>query len=161
MMTMYCCAYRGKRDRRFRYILAALLFFTAVQPEYCSAAVGIPWKEYKEGLAQAEREGKPALIIFYSETCSACRRYKIVLRDKRVVQASAAFVMIRVNTRQEPQLSAQYQFDGWYVPRTFAVFPDGRIMHQLYPSKRYRYFIELKPENLLRLMEKAQAEMQH
>lgn len=121
----------------------------------------IAWKGYKEGLAQAKREGKPALVIFYSETCSACKRYKGVLQDKDVVEASAPFVMIRVNTRQQPKLSAQYQFDGRYVPRTFAVFPDGRIMHHLYPAKRYKYFIGLEPEHLLSLMEKAQAEMEH
>jgi len=32
-------------------------------------------------------------------------------------------------------------------------------MHHLYPTKRYRYFIGLEPENLLSLMDKAQAEM--
>ncbi|RWX43244.1 Thioredoxin-like, partial [Candidatus Electrothrix marina] len=62
----------------------------------------IAWKGYEEGLAQARREGKPALIIFYSESCSACKRYKGILQDKRVVDASASFVMIRVNTRRQP-----------------------------------------------------------
>lgn len=132
----------------------------------CSAMVGISfgqdeisWKGYKEGLAQAKREGKPALVVFYSESCSACKKYKGVLQHSSIVDASASFVMIRVNTRHEPQLSAKYQFDGKYVPRTFAVFPDGKIMHHLYPSKKYKYFIELEPENLLSLMQKAQAEM--
>ena len=119
----------------------------------------IAWKGYKEGLAQAKREGKPAIIIFSSESCSACKRYKGVLQDRSVIDASASFVMIRVNTGQYPELSRQYQFDGRYVPRTFAVFPDGRIMKHLYPSKRYQYFIGLKPENLLSLMQKAQAAM--
>lgn len=115
----------------------------------------ITWKGYKEGLDQAKREGKPALIIFYSESCSACKKYKNVLQEERVIDASKSFVMIRVNTRQYPQLSARYQFDGKYVPRTFALFPDGRVMHHLYPSKRYKYFIGLEPDNLLRLMKKA------
>ncbi|MCW5204931.1 hypothetical protein VU02_03285, partial [Desulfobulbus sp. N2] len=53
--------------------------------------------------------------------------------------------------------STKYLFDGRYVPRTFAVFPDGKIMHHLYPSKRYKYFVELEPDNLLSLMQKAQA----
>ena len=115
----------------------------------------ITWKGYKEGLDQAKREGKPALIIFYSESCSACKKYKNVLQEERVVDASKSFVMIRVNTLQYPRLSARYQFDGKYVPRTFALFPDGRVMHHLYPSKRYKYFIGLEPDNLLRLMKKA------
>ena len=163
MRKMSCCEQEGKGASSFRYILLVFLLisFLSAQDHSCSAATGILWKGYREGLAQAGREGKPAIIIFYSESCSTCKQYKSVLQDKRIVQASAAFVMIRVDTRQEPQLSAKYQFDGWYVPRTFAVFPDGRIMQQLYPRKKYRYFIGLEPENLLRLMQNALAEITH
>ncbi|MCI5142072.1 MAG: hypothetical protein D3909_10195 [Candidatus Electrothrix sp. ATG1] len=120
----------------------------------------IAWKGYEEGLDQARREGKPAIIIFYSESCSACKRYKSILQEERVVDASAPFVMIRVNTGEQPQLSRKYQFDGRYVPRTFAVFPNGEIMHELYPSKRYKYFIGLDQDNLLSLMQKAQAKIE-
>lgn len=163
MKKISCCEQQGKEAGNFRYILAVFLLisFLSAQGHSCSAATGILWKGYREGLAQAGRESKPAIIIFYSETCSTCKQYKGVLQDKRLIQASAAFVMIRVNTRQHPQLSAKYQFDGWYVPRTFAVFPDGRTMQQLYPRKKYRYFIGLEPENLLNLMQKALAEMKH
>ncbi len=165
---------RGKGGGSRRYITISFLFVFFVSAllillmpgRDCSAMIGIhferdqiAWKGYKEGLAQAKREGKPAIIIFYSESCSACKRYKGILQDKRVVDASASFVMIRVNTRRQPKLSEKYLFDGRYVPRTFAVFPDGKIMHHLYPSKRYKYFIELEPDNLLSLMQKAQAEI--
>ena len=121
----------------------------------------ITWKGYQDGLAQAKKEGKPALIIFYSESCPTCRQYKDVLQEESIVEASKSFVMIRVNTRQQPKLSQAYLFDGKYIPRTFAVSPDGKIMHQLYPSKRYKYFIGVEPENLLSLMQKAQAEIKH
>ena len=162
----------GQREARkkgagsHRYIIIALLLaFSALNLGSDCWAIGnffgeeISWKGYKEGLDQAKREGRPALIIFYSETCSACKRYKSVLQDKRIVEASGQFVMIRVNTRQQPKLNQQYLFDGSYVPRTFAVFPDGRIMHQLYPPKRYKYFIGLEPDNLLSLMKKVRAEI--
>lgn len=164
----------GQREQRergtsiLRYIIVSflLVFFVLTLGRDCSAMIGIhlgrdgiAWKGYKEGLAQAKREGKSALIIFYSESCSACKRYKGVLQEKSVIDASSSFVMIRVNTRKQPQLSAKYQFDGRYVPRTFAVSPDGKIMHHLYPAKRYKYFIELEPDNLLSLMQKAQAEI--
>ncbi|CAK8721811.1 Thioredoxin-like [Candidatus Electrothrix laxa] len=167
---------RGKMGGNYRYSIISflLVFFVPVllvllmSGRDCSAMVGISfgqeeisWKGYKEGLAQAKREGKPALIVFYSESCSACKKYKGVLQHSSIVDASASFVMIRVNTRHKPQLSAKYQFDGKYVPRTFAVSPDGKIMHHLYPSKRYKYFIGLEPENLLSLMQKAQAEIKH
>jgi hypothetical protein len=159
---------RGKGADNLQYILISflLVFFVLTLGRDCSAMIGIhlgrdeiAWKGYQEGLAQAKREGKPALIIFYSESCSACKRYKGVLQEKSIIEASAAFVMIRVNTRQQPKLSEAYQLDGRYIPRTFAVFPDGRIMHHLYPSKRYKYFIGLESENLLSLMQRAQEEI--
>jgi len=165
---------RGKGGGSRRYITVSFLFVFFVPAllvllmpgRDCSAMTGIQWsrdeiawKGYKEGLAQAKREGKPAIIIFYSESCSACKKYKGILQEQSVIDASASFVMIRVNTRQQPKLSEKYLFDGRYVPRTFAVFPDGKIMHHLYPPKRYKYFIELEPDNLLSLMQKAQAEI--
>ena len=178
LKTFYCIEQReqskqrrGKGGDSRRYIIASflLVFFVLISLTLgrdCSAMIGfqwsgdgIAWKGYSEGLAQAKREGKPAMIIFYSESCSACKRYKGVLQEQSVIDASSSFVMIRVNTRQQPKLSEQYLFDGRYVPRTFAVSPDGKIMHHLYSAKRYKYFIELEPDNLLSLMQKAQAEI--
>ncbi|RWX44767.1 Thioredoxin-like [Candidatus Electrothrix aarhusensis] len=176
LKMFYCTEQRGQVGGIRRYIIVSFLFvffvptlLILVMPgRECSAMTGIhfgrdeiAWKGYREGLAQAKREGKPAIIIFYSDSCSACKRYKGVLQEESVVEASRPFVMIRVNTRQHPQLSEKYQFDGRYIPRTFAVFPDGKIMHHLYPSKKYKYFVELGPENLLSLMQKAQAEIKH
>ncbi|MCI5195461.1 MAG: hypothetical protein D3919_04380 [Candidatus Electrothrix sp. AW5] len=165
-------------DKIMRYIITSFLLvvFALSLGSDCSAisaisAIGNPfgnpfgkniaWQGYRTGLAQAKREGRPAIIIFYSETCSACRQYQEVLRDSRVVEASAPFVMIRVNIHQQPRLNAKYQLDGWYVPRTFAVFPNGRIMFRLYPPKKYRYFIGLRSEDLLTFMQQALAEMYH
>ena len=170
MKTLYSTERRGQRGKGAgsrRYIITSFLLVFSVLgfSRESSALLGlssgeIAWKGYQEGLAQARREGKPAIIIFYSDHCSACNRYKGVLRDSDVVAASAPFVMIRVNTSQYPRLSQYFQFDGSYIPRTFVVAPDGRIMHQLYRPKRYKYFIGLEPENLLGLMRKAQAAIQ-
>lgn len=119
----------------------------------------IAWNAYNEGMAQAKRERKPAIIIFYSDSCSACKRYKKVFQEKSVIDAAASFVMIRVNTGKYPKLSDTYRFDGRYVPRTFAVYPDGKVMHQIYPSKKYKYFIGVTPGDLLGLMRKAHLRM--
>ncbi len=181
MKTFYSTAQERKRKEMYSYkiyrysmyrcsitvyLLVFFILTSLMLGRDCSAMIGfsfgqdeIAWKGYKEGLVQAKREGKPAIIVFYSESCSACKQYKGVLQNGSVVEAAAPVVMIRVNTSHQPQLSAKYQFDGKYVPRTFAVFPDGRVMHHLYPSKRYKYFIGLEPDNLLSLMEKAQEEM--
>ncbi len=169
MKTFYSIAQKGKKKEIYSCtIIVCLLVFLVLSLEQDCSAIDISfggneiaWKGYEEGLTQAKQEGKPAIIIFYSESCSACKKYKGVLQDSSIVEASASFVMIRVNTRQQPQLSAKYQFDGKYIPRTFAVFPDGKIMYHLYPPKKYRYFVELEPEHLLTLMQKALAEIKH
>ncbi|MCI5223358.1 MAG: DUF255 domain-containing protein [Candidatus Electrothrix sp. AR4] len=142
-------------------------FFLSLASSGCQAKIGktywndnnITWNEYNEGLAQAKKERKPTIIIFYSDSCSACRKYKKVFQEKSVVDAASSFVMIRVNTGKHPKLSDAYRFDGRYVPRTFAVYPDGKVMQKIYPSKKYKYFIGLASENLLELMRKAHSQM--
>ncbi len=119
----------------------------------------IQWNKYKEGMAKARKEKKPAIIVFYSDSCSTCKKYKKVFYEKRVIDASSSFVMILVNTGKNSKLSRNYTFDGRYVPRTFAVYPNGKVMHQLYRSKKYKYFIGLTPGDLLGLMRKAHLQM--
>jgi hypothetical protein len=142
---------------------ALLIFFPLLglmTSSDCLARNGkIYWNEYNEGMAKAKIEKKPAIIIFYSDSCSACRKYKKVFKEKSVVDAASSFVMIRVNTGKYPKLSNSYKFDGGYVPRTFAVYPEGKVMHQIYPSKKYKYFIGLTPDDLLGLMRKAHSQM--
>ncbi len=157
----------GKRNI---VVLAICILFLTAAGSDCPAAggkgkiswndSGIHWYGYEEGLATAKRENKPAILILYSHTCSMCRKYGRVLNLQSVADAASAFVMIRVNTAERPKLAHAYRFDGGYVPKTFALYPDGRIMQQLHPPKRYRYFVGLNPENLLVLMRKAQAQMQ-
>ncbi|MCW5208129.1 thioredoxin family protein [Desulfobulbus sp. US2] len=129
---------RGKGGDSRRYIITSflLIFFVLISLTLgrdCSAMIdfqwsgdGIAWKGYSEGLAQAKREGKPAIIIFYSESCSACKRYKGILQEQSIIDASASFVMIRVNTRRQPKLSEKYLFDGRYVREPLLSFLTAR-----------------------------------
>ena len=115
----------------------------------------IVWQEYEEGLASARISRKPAIIIFYADWCPTCKKYGKVFKNEHIIRAAASFVMIRVNIDTYPQVSADYGFDGEYIPRTIAVYPDGRVMHELYPAKKNQYYIGTNPNNLLLLMRKA------
>ncbi|XOF32832.1 MAG: thioredoxin family protein [Candidatus Electrothrix sp. YB6] len=160
-----------KNGRLYQLVLLMLVLLLTATGSDCPAAggkgkiswndSGIHWYDYEEGLAKAKRENKPAILILYSHSCSTCRNYsRRVLHQPSIADAAAAFVMIRVNTAERRKLANAYRFDGGYVPKTFALYPDGRIMQQLHPPKKYRYFIGLNPQNLLGLMRNAQAQMQ-
>lgn len=115
----------------------------------------IHWQGYSQGLSVAKKTRKPVILVFYADWCPTCQKYGKVFQDKDVIQAAAEFVMIRVNIDQKKNLSSAYDFDGTYVPRTFALNSDGEVMHQFYPPKQYKYYIGLEPHNLLSLMESA------
>ena len=115
----------------------------------------IKWHGYKDGMARAKRNRKPAIIVFYADWCPTCRKYGEIFRNKKVIMAASDFVMIRVNKDNHSTLSSAYGFDGEYVPRTFAVYPDGEVMHQLYSPKKYKYYLGTDPNSLLSLMQKA------
>ena len=82
------------------------------------------------------------MLVFYAEWCPTCHAYQHIFRDKSVVDAAASFIMTRVDVDEEPSINQTYVFDGEYVPRTFALTPEGNVMHEIYPEKSYaRYFL--------------------
>jgi len=93
-------------------------------------------------MAEAERTGKGVVLIFYAEWCPTCHAYKNIFKQPKVVELTRTLVMIRVDIDQQPALSEQYDFDGDYVPRTFALTATGEVRHNIYAKKRYRYFIK-------------------
>lgn len=117
----------------------------------------VAWQPYALGLRAAAREQKPVVLIFYTDWCPHCHNYSRVFHDPRVVEAGRAFVMIRVERDDSPELSREYAFDGDYVPRTFFLFPNGALMEHLHTGRaEYRYFLdEYEPDELLDLMQRA------
>lgn len=67
--------------------------------------------------------------------------------------------MIKIDKDKNPKLSTTYGFDGEYVPRTIALYPNGSVMHEIYPLKQYRYYIQPTASDLLSLMEKVRSNM--
>lgn len=147
----------------YRQIITALLiagfvFFSGVQDAGAGTMrwneADIAWHDYDEGLAAAKQENKPAILIIYEDWCPACRKYENIFYDPEIVKHSAAFVMIKVNRTEHPEISRQYDVDGQYIPRTFALSPHGNILSNLYQNRKYRYYLGTEKQPLISLMQK-------
>ena len=69
----------------------------------------IEWLESEsEGLALADKTGKPVLIEFYTERCGYCALMdRTTFRDKRVIKELERFVAVKMNlTRYTPEAEA-------------------------------------------------------
>ena len=119
----------------------------------------IAWQSYEAGLAQARRERKPMLLVFYTQGCQHSPEYSRIFHAPEVVAQAREFVMVRVDADLLPELDARFMPDGPYVPRTFFLDPDGApalALHGADPT--YRYFLDYaSPRELLELMARARA----
>ena len=119
----------------------------------------IAWREYEEGLAEAKAQRRPVCLVFFTTWCPHCANYSKVFSDPRVVEAAKKFVMIRLDGDKNGELSRRYAPDGEYVPRTFFVDPDGKLLADVHESRpRFLYFYdESRPAGLLAGMQAAVA----
>ncbi len=120
------------------WLLSALA--QAAAPDWNASEIA--WYDYQQGMAEAKQSGKPVMLIFYADWCPTCHAYQHLFARPDIVALAKQLVMIRVNVDREGVLSKQYSFDGTYVPRTFALTSEGALRDELYPEKRYRYFIK-------------------
>jgi protein-disulfide reductase (glutathione) len=111
-------------------------------------------------MLQARKSGKPIVLIFFVDWCPHCHHYSRVFHDPRLVKAARDFVMIRVDRDLNRDISAQYDLDGDYIPRTFFLDSNGELMKELHTGRdEYRYFLdEYEPEETLDLMARAKAQ---
>ena len=118
---------------------------------------GIRWRSYESGHAEALREGRPLLLVFYAEWCPRCRQYGRLFRDPRVMERARDFVMVRVDTDRFEALSRRHGPDGTYVPRTFFAPVDGKPDLSIQSGRSdYRYFLDPRDAaGLLARMEEA------
>ncbi len=117
----------------------------------------IAWLSMDDAFAVAKRDGKPIVLIFYTEWCPHCRNYAKLFHDPSVVDASESFVMVRVDEDAAPHLGVKWKPDGGYVPRTFFLSPEGHMDVDLVgPNPKFKHFLsENSPEKLVALMSKA------
>lgn len=118
---------------------------------------GIAWQTYEAGMAKAKSENKPVCLVFFTNWCPHCRNYSKVFADSRIVTRSKEFIMIRLNADDVPAISNAHSPDGTYVPRTFFLGSDGKILADVHaPRPQYVYFYdESNPESLLGGMDAA------
>lgn len=117
----------------------------------------IDWYEYEEGMALASETGKPLLFIIFAQWCPTCHAYKKIFAEQSIVELSKKFIMVRTDFDERQDLSVKYNVDGEYVPRTFLMVPDGKIMQSIYPrSKQPKFFLSANnPRGFLELMQAA------
>ena len=117
----------------------------------------IAWRTHDGGLAEAKRTGKPVCLVFFTQWCPHCTRYGRVFHDPAVVARAQRFVMIRVDRDANRALSARYDVDGQYIPRTYFLSSKGELERTIHaPRQRYKYFFdEDDPRDLLRGMDAA------
>jgi thiol:disulfide interchange protein len=122
-------------------------------------AGAISWREYDAGLAEARATNRPIVLIFYTDWCPHCHNYSRVFYDEELTELARAFVMIRVERDGHRDISARYDLDGDYVPRTFFLRPDGSVRTELAgENSEYQYFLdEDEPSELIGLMRRALA----
>jgi len=117
----------------------------------------VAWMPYAAGLAAAKAQQKPVVLVFYTDWCPHCHNYSRVFHDPELVRLAQRFVMIRVERDGSRELSAQYDIDGEYIPRTFFLTPTGAVLTDLTSDNaEYRYFLdEHDPTETIALMQLA------
>lgn len=88
----------------------------------------VAWAEgYSQGMARAQREGKPILMSVHSPGCVWCKKMdKETFRDERVVELARRFVCISLDYSTDGKIIDQYGVSEF--PLTLILKPDGREM---------------------------------
>jgi len=121
----------------------------------------IKWQSYEEGLKAAKEEGKPVCLIFYTSWCPHCTNYSKVFSDEKIVEKAKSFVMIRLDSDKNKDISTKYKPDGEYIPRTFFLTSQGELDPALSEARpQYKYFYsENDPASILGGMDRALAKL--
>ncbi len=122
-------------------------------------APAIAWRDMQTGVPEAIKTGKPVLMVMHATWCTACRRYREVFKDERVIAQSKKFVMILVDVQTYPDVNGAFAPDGTYVPRTLFVDSDGEVDKALVGSDpQYPHSLKIDaPDELLGLMVRAKS----
>lgn len=120
----------------------------------------IAWRSYDDGMAEAARTGKRAMVVVHTTWCPHCARYQKLFRDGEVVALSKRLVMIMIDRDREPALNERLgPGSQTYVPRTLFLKPDGTLdSAAVGEHPRYPHLIDnSNPLELLTVMSKALA----
>lgn len=102
----------------------------------------LKWHSYEQGMKKIKEGQSKGILIFYADWCSTCKLYSKLFKNRKVVKSLKNLVLIRVNREENLELSEKYNFDGTYIPRTFALDSHGDVVGGLYDkSDQYAYFL--------------------
>ncbi len=109
---------------------AALMFICLafVFSAEISAAAGIEWQPFEEGMDLGKDEGKKIYVNFYTNNCSYCRKMQLeTFRDPSVVSfLNDFFISIRVNSEREKEIAMNFRVRG--VPDNWFMMSDGEVI---------------------------------
>ena len=88
----------------------------------------IPWMDLAAGLAEANRSGRPILLVVHTDWCPACKDYRALFFDPRVVAYRDEVVFVLIDADEERAAAKRYQPDGGYVPRTMVLDDEGALV---------------------------------
>ncbi len=100
--------------------------------------------DYEQGLRQAHRDGRPALLYFDAPWCSWCQLYKRDTLEHAAVRAALRkdFVAIVVDFDARPDLMQRYGGKG--LPFTVILSPGGEVLN--------RFVGMLTPEDMRQML---------
>ncbi|MCG3120179.1 MAG: Thiol:disulfide interchange protein DsbD [bacterium] len=112
-------------------VLAIGIF--AIMPK--STAAGIVWQKYDAAiLAQAQSEGRPAILDFTADWCIPCRELdRFTFSHNDVIAATKPFVMVKVDMTQFQSPAAEslrQQFNVSGVPTIVFLTPQGQEVQE-------------------------------
>jgi serine protease Do len=111
-------------SRLFVFLMASAQFFAAermasAQPNKSSAGKSGWYSDYRTGLAEAKRTGKPIIVVFRCERCVDCTQIdeQVVRLDAEIADAADKFVRIRLTRIAGANLRLfEFDFDvTWYL----------------------------------------------
>ena len=107
------------------------LELTALTPAAALPGGDLPWQEdHDAALAQAKKEGKPAVLVLHADWCSFCKKlFSQTMPDPRVSALRDKFTWIKVNSDKLTEYKKIYGQEGY--PMIVLFKADGSIAQKL------------------------------
>ncbi len=91
----------------------------------------VTWRQsYTVAMREAGSAHRPMLISFHRSDCDWCRKMDAdTFTDSAVVEASHAYICVRVDGRTEPELALKFGVSAY--PYTVAMDSEGKVIGRL------------------------------
>lgn len=122
--------------------LAVILLFGCSPETSEVTGPGIEWvKNYRNGIDQARKSDKAAMLFFTADWCPPCVELKKhVFTDASVIAASKTLVNIYIDVDQQRQIMRDYRVRG--IPAVFFLDPSGATIAEFSGPRSARNFVK-------------------